>query len=134
LSQLPFLIFFISLLALRGKSKKKMLLGYGYGGFWTTELRNQIASHAHNGYLDTILELGLVGLFLFILFILKLILKSLESLKNNINLSFYFLPLIFIIILRCIAESPFGEFINSSMWLVLCWSFIVNDKNKIIDP
>lgn len=110
-------------------AKKHILLGYGYGGFWTTELRNHIASHAHNGYLDTILDLGLIGLFLFIVFILKMIIKSLESLKNKIYLSFYLLPLIFIIILRSISESPFGEFNSFYMWLILSWSFGIIKEN-----
>ncbi len=106
-------------------AEKNILLGYGYGGFWTTELRSQIDSHAHNGYLDTILDLGLVGLFLFIFFILKMIIKNTEGLKNTFYISFFLLPLAFIIILRSISESPFGEFNTLSMWLILCWSFII---------
>ncbi len=113
-------------------AKKHILLGYGYGGFWTTELRNQISSHAHNGYLDTILELGLIGLFLFIFFIFKVMQKNIEGLKDNIDIAFFFLPLIFVIILRNIAESPLGEFISFQMWLLLCWSFIVNTKKDIL--
>ena len=110
-------------------AKKHIFLGYGYGSFWTTELRAQISSHAHNGYLDTILELGIFGLFLFILFIFKLMLNTIIYIKNNNFISYFLLALIFMVILRCIAESPFGEFTSFSMWLVLCWSFMVNKEN-----
>jgi len=110
-------------------AKKHIFLGYGYGSFWTTELRDQISSHAHNGYLDTILELGIFGLFLFILFIYKLMLNTMIYIKNNNFFSCFLLALIFMVILRCIAESPFGEFTSFSTSLVLCWSFMVNKEN-----
>lgn len=111
-------------------AKKHLLLGYGYGSFWTTELRGQIASHAHNGYLDTILDLGLSGLILFISFIFLALIKSIESLKINFNPSSFFISLIFMIILRCIAESPLGEFQTFHMWLILSWYLIINAKYK----
>ncbi|MDI6698982.1 MAG: O-antigen ligase family protein [Candidatus Saccharicenans sp.] len=114
------------------QAKQKILLGHGYGSFWTTELRSQIASHAHNGYLDTILELGLTGLILFVFYLLKLIQKSSSFIKNNAFSAFFFLSLIFIIIMRGITESPLGEFDSLSMWLVLCWSFIINTKEDIL--
>ena len=110
-------------------AKNHLFFGYGYGSFWTTELRDQISSHAHNGYLDTILELGIFGLFLFILFIYKLMLNTMIYIKNNNFFSCFLLALIFMVILRCIAESPFGEFTSFSTWLVLCWSFMVNKEN-----
>jgi exopolysaccharide production protein ExoQ len=41
----------------------KLALGHGFGGFWTEAIRAKTSSHAHNGYLDTILNTGLLGLF-----------------------------------------------------------------------
>jgi exopolysaccharide production protein ExoQ len=50
-------------------------LGFGYGGFWvgnegaSNMIRADVgwmASHAHNGYLDLCLDLGIVGLILFL--------------------------------------------------------------------
>lgn len=43
----------------------KPLFGHGFGGFWTDLMRDLSASHAHNGYLDIILNLGFLGLILF---------------------------------------------------------------------
>jgi exopolysaccharide production protein ExoQ len=50
------------------------LLGYGLGGFWSPAHTAYIAlalgwvvSHSHNGYLEVMLDLGLVGLTLFVI-------------------------------------------------------------------
>ena len=50
---------------------QRPLWGYGFGGFWTDAMRAITSAHAHNGYLDVILNLGLFGLFLFSLFLLS---------------------------------------------------------------
>ena len=43
-----------------------LFLGFGFGSFWTTARREFYQmSHGHNGYLDTMLELGIVGLGLY---------------------------------------------------------------------
>lgn len=107
-------------------AKKNILFGHGYGGFWNTSLRSEIASHAHNGYLDTILELGLIGLSLFTFYIINLIKKTVRLLYERENTSSLFMALIFMILVRNIAESPLTEFTSYSMWLLLAWSFIVN--------
>lgn len=64
------------------------LFGYGYGTFWSSieglktidvillQLRFPWASHAHNGYLEVWLELGVVGLVLILLLILFLMFRA----------------------------------------------------------
>lgn len=113
-------------------AKKNILLGHGFGGFWTTSLRNEIGSHAHNGYLNTILDLGLVGVSLFIIFIIILLKRSLFLLNPNTKISFFFISFIFIILFRNISEVSLGEFTNYSTWLLLAWSFIINRQEVII--
>jgi exopolysaccharide production protein ExoQ len=52
--------------------RDRPILGYGYQGFWSPHQDIVIANlgwnpgHAHNGFLDIILTLGLIGLFLLI--------------------------------------------------------------------
>lgn len=115
-------------------AKQRILLGHGFGSFWTTSLRKEISSHAHNGYLDAILDIGILGLLLYVLFIFAVIKNSLQALDKKDHVSFFFLSLIFIIIVRSIAESPFAEFSNYTMWLLLAWSFIVIKKEYIELP
>ena len=48
------------------------LFGCGFGSFWTTARREFYEmSHGHNGYLDTLLELGTVGLAFYICWLLS---------------------------------------------------------------
>ena len=47
------------------------IFGNGFGGFWTSSIRENIALSAHNGYLDTILNTGFVGHILFSIFLLS---------------------------------------------------------------
>ena len=54
-----------------------MLAGFGYGGFWTKETAQALSERAHfalaeghNAYLDVMLQLGLIGLVLYLCCIL----------------------------------------------------------------
>jgi exopolysaccharide production protein ExoQ len=55
--------------------RERPILGYGYAGFWTESVsatvERAIGSHmySHNGYLDTILTLGALGLSLAVVFL-----------------------------------------------------------------
>ena len=52
--------------------KSQPLLGTGYGSFWTTARRDSYdMSNGHNGYLDILLELGVMGLVLFAMWLLS---------------------------------------------------------------
>jgi exopolysaccharide production protein ExoQ len=62
------------------------ILGYGYGAFWTGEgsigekfilQASWEAPHAHNGYIDLTLEIGVFGLIIFILMLFYIIKRSL---------------------------------------------------------
>jgi exopolysaccharide production protein ExoQ len=55
----------------------RMFTGFGYGGFWTQETANALSQRAHfalaeghNAYLDVMLQLGLVGLALYLCVVL----------------------------------------------------------------
>lgn len=56
-----------------GFAMERPILGYGHGGFWNIDNTNIIMyeqgwplSHAHNAYLDVLLELGPIGLLAFL--------------------------------------------------------------------
>ncbi len=51
--------------------KSRPLLGVGFGSFWTTARREFYQmSHGHNGYLDILLELGIVGMGFYVALLL----------------------------------------------------------------
>lgn len=60
-------------------------LGYGYGGFWQSAevvrftMRWNAISHAHNGYMDILLEMGRVGLGLVALVLLSALRRAADA-------------------------------------------------------
>jgi exopolysaccharide production protein ExoQ len=60
------------------------ILGYGYGGFWSTEARERYdITDAHNGYLGVILETGFVGWFLCAVFLVSAIVTAQRLLRTE---------------------------------------------------
>jgi len=114
-------------------AKSRFLLGYGYGGFWTTSLREQIASHAHNGSLNTVLDLGIIGLILFIVFLAVTTWKCCKLIKNESSIFILFVSMIFLYSTRNIAEIAFGEFISITGALIAFISFLVNEEISKVD-
>lgn len=72
---------------------KRYWLGYGYQGFWLDgggaviiwKAEGYKPPHAHNGFVNTALDLGVVGLFLFVLTMLATYLRSVVWLRRNLQ-------------------------------------------------
>ncbi|MGB9835677.1 MAG: O-antigen ligase family protein [Candidatus Saccharicenans sp.] len=107
---------------------KKPFLGYGEGGFWTTALREQIESHAHNGYLDTILELGFLGLFLILIFIYASTKKFLDLAVTFNRVGIFFLCLVFMFLIHNCAESTLASLSDFPFSFIIMMSFIPKEK------
>lgn len=70
------------------KGLERPWLGYGYAGFWTSDhafyvlshswavINGNARMHSHNGFIDTFLQLGFVGLSLFFLSFIMLISRT----------------------------------------------------------
>jgi O-antigen ligase len=95
--------------------EKRPLLGYGYASFWTPRHIYTISTHqgwevphSHNGYLEIMLGLGILGLF-FYLFVLITFLKNTFTrwlLYRNVAVLFGFF-MIFWLCLEMILESVY---------------------------
>ncbi|MDT8366711.1 MAG: O-antigen ligase family protein [bacterium] len=94
--------------------KKNIILGYGYDSFW---LGDRIAAlwdkywwmptEAHNGFLETYLELGLIGLFLLGLLIFSVYPRVFSAISARDGMKSLFLTFFLISIVYNIAESAF---------------------------
>lgn len=105
------------------------LLGYGIGGFWlgsngpSAQVWERVGwktPHAHNGFIDLILHLGLVGAALFLLFIFAAIKWTLQAcLERKLDIQ----SLTYAAILACILLANIGESFllvaNSLPWILL---------------
>jgi O-antigen ligase len=75
------------------KIKEKPILGYGYASFWIDSEKSPSkraqyevgwnAPHAHNGFIDLTLEIGLIGLLVFLFIFTKTIAKALKELNKK---------------------------------------------------
>jgi O-antigen ligase len=87
-----------------------LVLGHGFS-YWTDGLTNYLlVNSGHNGYLDTMLTLGIVGLVLSFLFLFASFNKAMSEAKKDMNWSVLWISLILICIIRDISESSLDSF------------------------
>lgn len=98
---------------------RSLILGYGFGGFWTDEIREQTSSHAHNGYLDVILNIGIFGLLLTALFLLSSCRKAYKTLILGSECSIIWVCLLLMTVIHNIAESTIVSFTSNLMAFLL---------------
>lgn len=103
---------------------KQPVLGHGFGGFWTTEMRELTASHAHNGYLDTILNIGFIGLLLVGAFLLSCCDKARRSLAEDFDWGVLAIAFLLMAALHNITESTINTLTSSLIAIVLFFSMI----------
>lgn len=105
------------------------LLGFGYGAFWSTEhgarlMGNTqpgfIPSHAHNGWLELAVGIGVVGVAVFGLSLLIVTIRAARAFRKSRNVEVYF-PLMFLATLAALSmvESVFLRE-NNIFWAVYC--------------
>jgi O-antigen ligase len=101
------------------------ILGEGFESFWFPERRDKIAAYYHNwrpagaqnSYLDTYLDLGLIGLFLLAGLFIATFWKIRPELFRNFEWGRYRLGMLAVIVLRGWTESCFGA-VASTIWFV----------------
>lgn len=73
---------------------KKIITGYGYSAFWlgfngpsadVWDVFSWYPPHAHNGYLDVWLELGMTGLLIWMVMLVLLVLRQLRTCGLGVN-------------------------------------------------
>jgi exopolysaccharide production protein ExoQ len=100
------------------------ILGAGFESFWIEEKREQIAAFyhnwkpggAHNGYLDTYLDLGLIGLSILIGLLIATFWKIRLELFRDFEWGRYRLGFLSAVVLRAWTEGTFGT--GSALWFV----------------
>ena len=114
-------------LAILGAIWERPWLGYGYGGFWlvsdASEGIRQIfgdwAAHGHNGFLDLWLDLGLVGLSVFIYSFLLVCLQALVKVyQHRTAISVWTLVYLVFLLFTNITESALFNPQASLFWIL----------------
>jgi exopolysaccharide production protein ExoQ len=102
-------------------------IGTGYGGYWTApvptspsyafvQIMNFYPTEAHNGYLDVINDLGYIGLFLLLGYLIVYIRHSLRLLRIDYAQATLYLALMFQQLLTNLSESH---------WFILSDDFVI---------
>jgi O-antigen ligase len=112
---------------------QNLFLGFGYGAFWDKYHKVLIAysgwdaPHAHNGFLDLSLSLGIVGLGLFFVSLLFFLSKGLPQFKSSkTNEEIWPLIGVTYIILSNLGETGLVEY-NDICWLL----FVLNSYSVV---
>ncbi len=103
---------------------EKPILGHGFGGFWTDARREATSSHAHNGYLDIILNLGFAGHILFSMVLLSCSRRVQKLMTQDFDWGAFGICFLVMAIVHNIAESSIVGFTGllSAVILVLAIS------------
>ncbi|MEI7635683.1 MAG: O-antigen ligase family protein [Syntrophus sp. (in: bacteria)] len=87
------------------------LLGHGFGGFWTDEMIGAAhgASDAHNGYLDTILNIGFTGLMFSSIFLISSSRKAQMEMMQDFDWGIFWFCIVLMTVVHNISESSIGK-------------------------
>lgn len=98
----------------------KPLLGHGFGGFWTTAKQEMfIIKEAHSGYLELLLELGFIGVFLFSMFILSCCKKIHKLLLYDFEWGRLWACFLLMLLVHNITETSMDTFTSQVMAILL---------------
>jgi exopolysaccharide production protein ExoQ len=101
--------------------------GSGVGSFWTTARRGLYdMSYGHNGYLDTLLELGAVGLLLYVLWLLSCVRNFCQALKTDYHSATFAICVLLMCIVHNITESSLSDFAEQMTAIVVLTSVVVS--------
>ena len=106
----------------------KLLLGYGYEAFWNGQgspsmrVINQlfwIPNDAHNGYIDIVLSIGIIGFALVVLKVIELFknTKSLFNINKNAKYLIVISMIVYVLLLNVTSTSILVQ--NSIFWILL---------------
>lgn len=128
-------------------ARQRPLLGYGYGGFWLgwegessqLWLRTSVSfgpenigpSHAHNGFLDLWLNLGLLGVSLFALSLLRGFYKAVTWARSTKTIEGFW-PLAYLTLILIYASVDFPILTHNSILWVLYVAVVLSVSNKAV--
>lgn len=119
--------------------------GYGYGAFWASAQSPAVTviqllpwepTHAHNGYLDVWLDIGVLGLIIFVFIILNLLKYAIKraSLYNSINGVIYsvsFLFVIFLIVVNMTYNLALESRLGTALyWILFVWLIMIKGYDR----
>ena len=117
--------------------QKSPWLGVGYDGFWLGDRLDLLwnkywwkPNEAHNGYLDTYVELGFVGLALLFFVLISMYKSARDKMIVNMNYGRFCLTVFMISLIYNVTEAAFSSLSFIWFMLILVTFRYQNDLNK----
>lgn len=103
---------------------RQPITGHGFGGFWSdaTKAAHNIGE-AHSGYLDLLLELGFIGLFLFSMFLLSCFRKAQRTLVLDYDWGSLWIGFLLMAVIHNITETSITSFTSQLSAVLLFLAF-----------
>jgi hypothetical protein len=121
--------------------KERLLFGYGFGeAFWKNSVYYQpiwdlfptfLPVFAHNGFIEALMDNGIVGLFLWIVFLAQVAFLTLRFFfrKRTLSSLFFFSWVVFMVVMN-VANNHLGSY-ETFTWLMLVISFAAMVRENI---
>ncbi len=115
--------------------ERRPLLGAGFGSFWTTARREDYQmSHGHNGYLDTLLDLGGVGLFLVVAWLLSCASRLHRMLSDNFEWACLGMCFVLMAATYNVTESVLSTLAEEMMAIIVLTTMILRQRSSCDAP
>ena len=101
---------------------KSPILGLGYGSFWINPPTKWLLTHSHNGYLEILLELGLIGLALVLAVIVSAYKAARRALRNSFEWAVFGICILTVVVFHEISECSFAR-ASVFLWFVFLLAF-----------
>ena len=101
-------------------AERNPILGCGFGGIWTSRTEAEaMVNEAHNGYLEVLLQLGLVGLVITSMFLLSFGRSAARALTHDYDWASLCICYLLVAVVHNIGESSFDSFTRQLMAILL---------------
>ena len=116
-------------------------VGYGYGAFWTTQRVVQYSyihkwefNHAHSAYLETILNVGVMGLILGLLIPLLACRSAVRAYRHTADVSYrFFVAALVMMLVHGFLDSNFVRGGFASMLAAICVAMMIFHRESVPD-
>jgi exopolysaccharide production protein ExoQ len=116
-------------------AERNPILGCGFGGIWTSRTEAAaMVNEAHNGYLEVLLQLGLVGLVITSMFLLSFGRSAARALAYDYDWASLCICFLLMAAIHNISESTFDSFTRHLMAVVLLLAVTLPGVTKMAQP
>jgi O-antigen ligase len=108
------------------------VVGKGFGGFWTSRTRDAFdISGAHSGYLDVVLGIGIVGLFLVAMFLVSSGRKARDELSRDVSWGVLWIGYLIVAAIHNIGESSIDTFTAQLTAVLLFFTICFSGRSRV---